>query len=210
VFAEKVIPTKSELMRLRRRLGTARRVHKILEDKKEYELDRIRRLIEEAIRAREEMDESLSKAYRSLAIATMRMGRARVEAAIFTATPLAIASHLVAQHGIQAFKFEADVGHLTYSFGDTSTTLDEAVLQINEAVTKVLRVAEIESQLFLLSRGLKKLIRLVNMLEHVVIPSYVSAVSSVESSLEEKDREEFVRLKIIEEELKQRHARRPR
>ena len=204
-----VPPTKSELLILKRRQETEKRVHKILEDKREYQLNEIRRLIEKAIREREELNESLSKAHKNLAIATIRMGLGRVESAIFTVNPLILNSHfLKEQFGVQALKLESSGGDLTYSFGDTSVALDRAYLQMKDVVARLLAVAEIESRLFRLSEDLKKTLRLVNMLEHVVIPSNEKNVLRIESSLEEKDREEFIRLKMIEKELVRRHARR--
>ncbi len=204
-----ITPTKSGLIILKRRQETEKRVHKILEDKKEYQLNEIRKLIEQAYQARKQLNDSLLKARLSLAIATMRMGLGRVESAIFAVNPLTLTSHLLEKSlGLQVVKYESSGGNLTYSFGDTSVALDKAYLQMKDVLAKLWTVAEIESRLFQLSEDLKKTLRLVNMLEHIVIPSNIKQVSSIESSLEEKDREEFIRLKMIENELVRRHARR--
>ena len=78
-FGSQVLPTKIELIRTRRSLQTANRVHKVLDDKREVLLKRLDEMIEQASGAREEIWQPLSDAYLALYDAYLKLGPLRLE-----------------------------------------------------------------------------------------------------------------------------------
>src|SRR3972149_9126857 len=78
-FGSKVLPTKIELIRTRKSLHTARRVHKVLDDKREVLLKKLDEMIERASSAREEISQPLSDAYLALYDAYLKLGPLRLE-----------------------------------------------------------------------------------------------------------------------------------
>jgi V/A-type H+-transporting ATPase subunit D len=95
---------------------------------------------------------------------------------------------------------------LGYGFADTSSALDAASLAMRQVLPAILRAAEIENSIFRLASELERTQRLLNALEYIIIPQYEEAVKTISSTLEEHEREEFVRLKKIKRVLERRKA----
>jgi V/A-type H+-transporting ATPase subunit D len=199
-FGGKVLPTKIELIRIRRSLNVSRVVHKILEDKRDVLLRRMDEMIEAAGKAREEIWAPLSKAYRSLLDAYLRMGSMKLEATAATA-PQTIKGNVnvtrVVDVDVPKILLEASEVGLTYGFADTSYALDETTKLMRQVIPFVCRAAEMENAIFRLASELQKTQRLINALEYLIIPQYIDAIRYITSTLEEREREEFVRLKHV-------------
>lgn len=206
-FGGKVLPTKLEMIRLRRSLQVAKSVHRILEDKRDVLIRRLNDLIERAEKEREGIVEPLTRAYSSLFQAYMAMGPTKVEA-IASTTPEAVSVSVKEQTiiGIRVPTIEVEerrVG-LTYGFADTTAMFDETIRRFSELLPRICRVAEIENAIFRLAEELKKTQRLINALEHLIIPRYIESIKFIASTLEERERDDFVKLKHIKRVLERR------
>jgi V/A-type H+-transporting ATPase subunit D len=95
---------------------------------------------------------------------------------------------------------------LTYGFMDTSFNLDEAIKKMRDALPFIFKAAEIENAVFSLARELDKTQRLINALEYLVIPTYQENIKYISSSLDEREREDFVRLKHVKRILERSRA----
>ncbi|MEM1665879.1 MAG: V-type ATP synthase subunit D [Nitrososphaerota archaeon] len=208
-FGGKYLPTKLELIRIRRSLQVAQNVYRILEDKRDILVRRLNELIEEAEEARRKLMEPLMKAYDALHESLLNMGPLRLQS-IATNIPEAVSVKAKSRTimGINIPIVEVDSGKigLTYGFADTSVSLDEAASMFRELVDTVCKAAELENAIFRLAEELKKTQRLLNALEHVVIPRYKDAIKFISMTLEERERDDFVKLKHIKRRLELREA----
>jgi V/A-type H+-transporting ATPase subunit D len=207
-FSVKVLPTKLELMRIRRSLHVAEAVYKILEDKREILLRRLEELIVEASRARDEVWQPLNDAYHALFNAYLKLGPIKLESIALT-TPTQIEADvdtkMILDVKVHSLKMKINK-ELTYGFMDTSFNLDEAIKKMRDALPFIFKAAEIENAVFSLARELDKTQRLINALEYLVIPTYQENIKYISSSLDEREREDFVRLKHVKRILERSRA----
>lgn len=194
------LPTKIELIRVKRSLAVARSVYKILEDKRDVLLKRIDELIQQAGNAREEMSAPLADAYRSLFNAYLEVGPAKLESiAITTPTQVSVDVNVrtIVDVKVPTISIAGkDVG-LTYGFADTAASLDEATKMMRKVLPRICKAAEYENAIFSLARELEKTQRLINALEYIIIPGYQDAMKFISATLEEREREDFARLKHV-------------
>ncbi len=208
-FGRKFLPTKIELIRIKRSLSVARAVYKILEDKREVLLRRLDELIEMAGRAREELWQPLSDSYRALFQAYLRLGPLTVESVASTmpsGVDVSLNLNRIVDVTVPSLRVSEKSLGLSYGFADTSHVLDEASLAMRKVLPAILKAAEVENAIFRLASELEKTQRLINALEYIIIPQYEEAVKTITATLDEREREDFVRLKKIKRVLERRKA----
>ncbi len=203
-FGTKVLPTKIELIRTRRSLNTANRVQKVLDDKREVLLKRLDEMIERASGAREEIWQPLSDAYLALYDAYLKLGPLRLEG-IASNTPAMVETEItvkkVVDVDVPSLKLtEKDVG-MTYGFADSSIAVDRASREMRKVLPSIFKAAEFENAIFRLAKELERTQRLLNALEYMIIPRYQDSIRFIQQTLEEREREEFVRLKHVKKVL---------
>lgn len=84
-----------------------------------------------------------------------------------------------------------------YGFARTNVSLDEAYANFNKVKTLIIELAEIENAIYRLANNIKRTQKRANALQNIMIPRYEDIVSNITNALEEKEREEFTRLKMI-------------
>jgi V/A-type H+-transporting ATPase subunit D len=208
-FGSNILPTKIELIRTRRRLQTAVRVKKVLDDKREVLLKRLDEIIQQAAAARGEISQPLSDAYVALYDAYLKLGPLRLEG-IAANTPQMAESEVTVRRivgvDVPSIKLsEKEVG-MTYGFADTNVAVDRASRQMRKVLPSIFRAAEFENAIFRLAKELEKTQRLLNALEYMIIPRYESSIRYIQQTLEEREREEFTRLKHVKKVLESKAA----
>lgn len=203
----RVNPTRIELIRLKRSLRVAEKVHDILEDKREVLLRRLDEVIEQARKGREEIWTPLTEAYRALFDAYLKMGPLTLESVALT-TPVRIDATvnirtIVDVHVPTLQVTEKEVG-VTYGFADTNVSLDETTRLMRRLLPTIFKAAEAENAIFRLANELERTQRLINALEYVIIPQYRDSIKFISSTLEERAREDFVKLKHVKRVLERR------
>ena len=203
---ENVSATRINLIQTKKTLNLAESGREILERKRDILLRELRNSIYEAERAREELSDSLVKAYRSLKEADMAKGSE-------TVANIALGSSYTADFQLDyrsimgvtvptlEFRGEAEAKP-DYGFANTSAELDRAFKQFYQVLALVAELARAEGTVFQIANDVRRTQRRVNALNHVLIPQYRSTVKRIEGVLEEKDREEFVRTKRIKRMIK--------
>ena len=207
-----IVPTKIELIKFKRSLKVAKMVHKILDDKREVLLKRIDEMIEEASKAREEIWTPLQDVYEAVRDAYLKLGTSTVES-IAELTPPSLEVDVnvrrivdVKVPTLQVISKEQNA--LSYSLADTNVSVDKASKLIKNLLSGICKAAEYENAIFSLAKELERTQRLINALEYVIMPYYQHAIKYITHSLEEREREEFVRLKKVKSTLEKRKGSR--
>jgi V/A-type H+-transporting ATPase subunit D len=203
-----IIPTKIELIKFKRSLKVAKMVHKILDDKREVLLKRIDEMIEEASKAREEIWAPLQDVYEAVRDAYLTLGTSTVESiAALTPPSLAVDVNVRRIVDVKVPTLQVisnDKASLSYSLADTNVSIDKAARLIKNILPGICKAAEYENAIFSLAKELEKTQRLINALEYVIIPYYEHAIKFISHALEEREREEFVRLKKVKSTLEKK------
>jgi V/A-type H+-transporting ATPase subunit D len=207
---ENISPTRINLIQTRRTLSIAESGREVLERKRDVLLRELRHSIFDAEKAREEANEKLLNAYKSLLEAISAQGTETIEllglGSSFEADFLLdFRSIMGVTVPIVEFLGESDV-QPDYGFGNTNAALDKAFGQFYQALDVLADLATAEGISFQLANDVKKTQRRVNALNHVLIPGYKQTVKQIEQVLEEKEREEFVRTKRVKNLIRERKS----
>ena len=139
-------------------------------------------------------------AYRSLENARLTVGQERVEwasLAVNKTTEVEIKSRSVMGVPIPIVEAHDAPPEMAYSLGDTQATLDDASYAFRTVLTRVPELTEVMTSVWRLARELRKTQRRVNALKYIFIPDYEDTVAFIENTLEEREREETFRLKLL-------------
>jgi V/A-type H+/Na+-transporting ATPase subunit D len=205
--SENVSPTRINLIQTKKTLNLAESGREVLERKRDILLRELRNSIYDAERTREELLEALLKAYQSLREANMAKGSETIASVALGSSTAAI-YHIdyksimgVTVPSVE-FQYEPEVKP-DYGFANTSVELDKAFKQFRSVLSLIADLARAEGTTFQIANDVRRTQRRVNALNYVLIPRYRKTAKWIELVLEEKDREEFVRTKIIKRVIKE-------
>jgi V/A-type H+/Na+-transporting ATPase subunit D len=193
-------PTRSNLIRIKQELQFAREGYEILDRKREVLTTELIRVAHEASELQEKVWKLQEEAYRALEKAQLTMGREHVEwAALAAHKSIDVQLKFRGIMGVPLPTVDASGGppEMLYSLGDTSATLDEASAAFREVLNLIPQLSMLVTGVFRLANELRKTQRRVNALQHIFIPEYEEIVAFIISTLEERDREETFRLKLL-------------
>ncbi|MHB0856984.1 MAG: V-type ATP synthase subunit D [Anaerolineae bacterium] len=196
----KISPTRSNLLIVKQRLALAREGYRLLDKKRDVLIMEILRLIQDADSAQTEVERQFRKAYATIQEARATMGTERVRRIALMrpqevdvrVTPRSIMGVLV-----PTVSFQTPVLRVPYGFGDTSVVLDQARLEWAQVLELMERLSQTVTTVWRLALELRRTQRRVKALENIFIPSYEETLTFIQETLEEKDREDLFRLKLI-------------
>ena len=208
-----VNPTRMELTRLKKKLVTAVRGHKLLKDKRDELMRQFLDKVRENKALREEVETALVSANQNFMLARAGMPDEMLNTAL-----LAPKQELTISAGTQNvmsveipdfdFKTRTPDQNDMYSYGFAFTTgdLDDAILSLSEVFPKMLKLAEVEESCQLMAAEIEKTRRRVNALEHVMIPELQTNIKDITMKLDENERSTQIRLmKVKDMMLKEAH-----
>ena len=200
---EGVNPTRMELLKLKDREKLAVKGHGLLKEKRNALIMEFFNILERVKGSREEVEKKLAEAFEDLTTAQIIMGDLAVKkAAVSVKESVKVDIDSRSVMGVVVPILEAETSQRNmvqrgYGFVDTSAKLDEAARKFEESINLILELAEIEKTIVLLAAEIEATKRRVNALEHIIIPRVENTVKYIEMRLEEMERENFVRLKMI-------------
>jgi len=207
-FGQNVSATKIELLKYKKSTQVATMVQKILDDKRKVLLKNIEEMIEKASKTRGGIWDPLQDIYKSVNEAYLSLGTGTVDS-VAESTPavMQVDVHVrrVVDVKIPALTVtEKDTKSMPYGFADTNSSIDRAAKQIKELLPQITKAAEYENSIFSLAKALEKTQKLLNALENVIIPQYQHNIRFIAQALEEKEREEFAKLKKVKAKMESR------
>lgn len=208
-----VNPTRMELSKLKKKLQSARRGHKLLKDKRDELMRQFMILIKENRQLRSEVETAIAEADKYMAVAGSVMQREVLETALMIPkqeVELEVSEKNVMSVYIPEFrtKYKTSDTSDIYSYGTafTSTDLDGAVSALSEVFPKMIRLAEVEKACQLMADEIEKTRRRVNALEHIMIPDYEETIKYITMKLSENERNTTTSLmKVKDMVLQQKH-----
>ena len=208
-----VNPTRMELSKLKKKLQSARRGHKLLKDKRDELMRQFMILIKENRQLRSEVETAISEADKYMAVAGSVMQREVLETALMLPkqeVEIEVNRKNVMSVYIPEFKTKYKTGDTNdiYSYGTafTSTDLDGAVSALSEVFPKMIRLAEVKKACQLMADEIEKTRRRVNALEHIMIPDYEETIKYITMKLSENERNTTTSLmKVKDMVLQQKH-----
>ena len=200
-------PTKGNLMLAKNSLALANQGYELMDKKRNILLKELMGLIDEAKGIQEEIDSTFTQAYVCLQRANIEMGISRVQEFAFTVPiedSIRIQTRSIMGTEIPHVKYDAHenqltyaMDDLTYSLGDTGESLDITREAFRKVKNLTIKLAEVENSAYRLATNIKKTQKRANALKNITIPKYETLTKDIQNALEEKEREEFTRLKVI-------------
>ena len=192
--------TKGNLIALKNSLVLARQGYELMDKKRNILIREMMQLIQEASNVQTEIDRTFTEAYQALQTASMEHGMRYLEEVGFS-VPVedSVSIKLLSIMGteIPLVSCETKDLELVYGYNSTSESLDIARLQFEKVKELTVKLSTIEISAYRLAASIKKTQKRANALKNITIPRYESLVHSITNELEEKEREEFTRLKVI-------------
>ena len=197
-----VNPTRMELTKLKKRLATSTRGHKLLKDKQDELMRRFIDLVKYNNVLRKEVEEMLGGAFKDFVMARAVMSSEFLEEAIAypkesISLEVAVKNIMSVNVPVMEFKrsMEDDAGSIyPYGFGNTSTELDGAIEKLYSILPKLLELAEVEKSCQLMADEIEKTRRRVNALEYMTIPNLQETIKFIKMKLDENERSAITRL----------------
>lgn len=209
---QRVLPTKINLIRLRRELRGLRRIRRILEEKRDVLLLFIRQMIDEYEETYRKVAGTLMKAYDEFLLAVAESGFETIKGVAATTPPVALVDIrtriLFAVKAPSYMLAKEAVPTLIASVARVSPRLSGAREKLVGGLEALLKLAETEATLERLLAELKDTQRLLNALDYVTIPRYESAIKFIRRVLDDRMREEILRIKMLKRILERRRAAR--
>ena len=193
-------PTKGNLILAKNSLALARLGYGLMDKKRNILIRELMNLIDEAKDIQSEIDATFTAAYQALQQANIELGIHYVQEigmSVPVEDSIRIKVRSIMGTEIPLVQHEAPPLTPTYAFGDTTQSLDEARMKFEKVKELTIKLSMVENSAYRLATNIKKTQKRANALKNITIPSYETLTKNITNALEEKDREEFTRLKVI-------------
>lgn len=197
-------PNRMELSRLKRRLVTAKRGHKLLKDKQDELIKKFIDMVKQNKALREEVERELIAAFQSFTMARSQIPASVVEESLMIPTAkvsIDIKKSNIMSVNVPRIEISMEEGKNLYPYGfaGTSAEMDSAIRTLSAMLPKMLKLAEFEKACQLMADEIEKTRRRVNALEYVLIPQLENTIKFITMKLDENERSSRTRLMKIKE-----------
>lgn len=197
-MAEQVFPTKGNLLAVKKSLELAKAGYDLLDRKRNILIRETMSMMDAAVKLQEDINQVYAEAYQALQTANITIGAIDE-----------LAQSVPIDHGIQmTYRSVMGVEIPIVSHKDTplrnlcgytrtNAALDLAFVKFEQVKRMTIQLCEMENSVYRLANGIKKTQKRANALKNIIIPRFEETTKFITAALEEKDREEFSRLKVI-------------
>ena len=193
-------PTKGNLNAAKRTRALADNGYELMDRKRNILIREIMDLIDEAESLQQRIDSTFSEAYASMRLAEISMGGSAESGANVVPIDDSFSIRFRSVMGVELPVVNAEPEEPSgppYGLAFTSSDLDDAYFKFAEVKELIRELAETENCIYRLAYAIKKAQKRANALQNIVIPGLDSEIARISDALEEKEREEFVRLKVV-------------
>lgn len=197
---ENIAPTKANLISAKSSLEFSRQGFELLDRKRNVLIRELMEYVDRAKSIQDKINSIFSEAYKALERANITMGIYEVEEiamAVPEATDYNILFKSVMGVEVPHIYFDKEEIKPSYGFYKSNTAMDLAYKNFNEVKYLIYELAELENAIYRLAMEVKKTQKRANALENIQIPKFNAIVKSISEVLEEKEREDFFRLKVV-------------
>ncbi len=196
------LPTKTNLMNLQSSIKLSKQGQSLLEHKKLILMNQKQEYEEKAKKIREQINNFFKEAYMQLREASMDMGIDNIRKVVdFFPIEDDIDIKYKTIMGVEipsiVWNQKVDNKNINYNFYSTTISLDKTVMKFNELKEYLFNLAELENTLRRLEIAIRKVQTRSNALQNIIIPEQEKIAKTIQNALEEKEREDFSRLKVI-------------
>lgn len=197
-MAIQIVPTKGNLLATKKSLSLARTGFELMDRKRNILIREMMALIERANEIQDKIDSTYEEAYAALQMASVTLGMCdKIAETVPYDDNLNVAYRSVMGVEIPMVSLERTPPSLSYGIMETNSLMDNAYLKFREVKYLTAELAEVENSVYRLADNVKKTQKRANALKNIMIPRFEETVKFITDALEEKDREEFSRLKVI-------------
>ena len=197
-----VNPNRMELLKLKKKLATAIRGHKLLKDKLEGLLKDFMSIIAEYVKVRLMIDKEIGSLFKNFILANGAIETEKYRNSLAfpkVKLKMEVSTKTVMNVKIPVFDFSYEGELISYGYYDTDPELDNALSRMREVTVQLIKLAELEKTVQLMARDIEKTRRRVNALEYIMIPRIEETIKMIESKLDELERGNITRLMKIKD-----------
>ncbi len=197
-------PTKGNLILAKNSLALAKQGYELMDKKRNILIRELMELIDKADSIQKEILVTYETAYKALEAANIELGINYVmesASSVPTEESITIKSRSIMGVEIPHIDYDKNSISPTYSFYGSSLNLDKARVAFEKVKELSIELAAIENSAYRLATNVKKTQKRANALQNITIPIFTERVKSISNALEEKEREEFTRLKVIKRQM---------
>ena len=205
----KAVPTKGNLIAAKNSLELAKQGYDLMDKKRNILIRELMEMIDQAKEIQSEIDDTFSLAYKSLEMANIEMGVSYISE-VANAVPIEdsvrIKVRSIMGTEIPKVEYTKDNHIPIYAFMNTRKSLDRARQNFIKVKDLTIRLSMIENTAYRLAMNIKKTQKRANALKNITIPVTENIIKTITDALEEKEREEFIRLKVIKREMNKKNG----
>ncbi|MFY9378081.1 MAG: V-type ATP synthase subunit D [Peptococcia bacterium] len=201
-----VNPTRMELTRLKQRLVTSRRGHKLLKDKRDELMRQFLELVRRNKELREQVEAMIMASHKNFQMAAAVSSPENMREALMypkQSVELSVSYRNVMSVNVPKFSFQMVGDDPTnvypYGYAFTSGELDASIEALSQALPLMLELAEMEKGAQMLAQEIERTRRRVNALEHVIIPQLEVTIKAIRMKLDENERGNLTRLMKVKD-----------
>ena len=197
-MAEQVFPTKGNLLNAQKSLALARLGYELLDKKRNILIRELMGMVDKAKELRGTIDSTYAEAYQALQRANITHGLVEnIADGMPVEDGLTVSYRSVMGCELPKLDMPEKKLKLDYGFKNTDINIDKAYISFEKVKRMTVKLAEVENSVYRLTNAIRKTQTRANALKNIVIPRYEGIVKFISDSLEEKEREEFSRMKVI-------------
>ena len=194
------LPTKNNLLKIKANLKLSKQGHELLEKKKFILTVEKNKYIKQQKKLKEEINKLFEEGYTDLNNASIDIGideLINISDGIKTEKSIDIKYKSIMGVEIPSIVYDIQDLELSYGLYSTTISVDETILKFIQIKRAIIQLAEIDNILFRLNKSIQKVQKRSNALNDIIIPNNEKIAKQIEDILEEREREEFTRLKVM-------------